>query len=154
MLCLFLVCSCCWRLLFRGSQGWVNLCLGWAKFIPPRGQVSVWEGQEGAVSPSTLVMFRPVSQPRFGPQLPATSCGMKEAEAGKVEDELAAGPRCYLSLFAAASLNLCPDTAVMGRKEGGAGAASCASVSSSRRVSGKDTLGGRQGSRITLLLRD
>lgn len=98
-------------------------------------------------------MLGPGSQSHFGPQLPATSWVMKEAEAGEVEEELAPGPGCHLSLLAAASLNLCPDTDVMGRKEGGAGAASCASLSSSRRVSGKDALGGRQGSPVTPLLR-
>lgn len=101
----------------------------------------------------TLAVLGPGSQSHFGPQLPASSWVTKEAEAGEVEEELAPGPRCHLSLLAAASLNLCPDTDVMGRKEGGAGAASCASLSSSWRVSGKDALGGRQGSPVTPLLR-
>lgn len=108
VLCLVWVCSCCWRLIFRGSRGWVNLCLGWVRPTPGTSERLGRPGR-GREPHSALVVFGPGSQPRCGPQLPATSWVTKEAEAGEVEEELAPGPGCHLSLLAAASLNLCPD---------------------------------------------
>ena len=114
-----------------GVTGRAKGALAFGQALHASGQACGWRGRRGAVAPNTFAGLGPVLQPPSGLQRPDTGCLMCEADVGRLWKGLA--PRSCefsLSLLAGASLNLCPDTD-MCRKEGGAGAASCTSVSAS-----------------------